>query len=362
MESPIKIILDCREKTLYDACEKQKLLNDIDNPDLNPIYYCEFVSKCEKFDIPISKFKSYNSETNISETIKAVNEVQKIIYNYNKHAKTTAKDYISAIIYETKNFMISPKIGEGSTNIIENLQKFLKKYTIDILKDIGKKFDTMSENDKIINIKETVNKLLIELHEIMYPGVDEKVINDYKLIISNFIQGINKAGDPFVTNANINDVWERTLQTFNNTVARRTKNLKTGTSTKPDLELVQLQKDTYAQINDIINKDIFNKIQILGIDKLDYNDEKLMFNNKPLLEILEFAQKLKTITDKTDCSKYGTDIKYINQMDRIKDCRSSATKMVLMLLVTGQEIKHEMVKETMVLNETLYESTNIILK
>lgn len=28
MESPIKIILDCREKTLYDACEKQKLLND----------------------------------------------------------------------------------------------------------------------------------------------------------------------------------------------------------------------------------------------------------------------------------------------------------------------------------------------
>ena len=28
MASPIKIILDCREKTLYDACEKQKLLND----------------------------------------------------------------------------------------------------------------------------------------------------------------------------------------------------------------------------------------------------------------------------------------------------------------------------------------------
>ena len=26
--SPIKIILDCREKSLYDACEKQKLLND----------------------------------------------------------------------------------------------------------------------------------------------------------------------------------------------------------------------------------------------------------------------------------------------------------------------------------------------
>jgi ERCC4-type nuclease len=28
MASPIKIIIDCREKTLYDACEKQKLLND----------------------------------------------------------------------------------------------------------------------------------------------------------------------------------------------------------------------------------------------------------------------------------------------------------------------------------------------
>lgn len=28
MASPIKIILDCREKTLFDSCEKQKLLND----------------------------------------------------------------------------------------------------------------------------------------------------------------------------------------------------------------------------------------------------------------------------------------------------------------------------------------------
>ena len=39
-------------------------------------------------------------------------------------------------------------------------------------------------------------------------------------------------------------------------------------------------------------------------------------------------------------------LKVTNQINRIKDGRIGATKMVLMHVVTGQEFKYEMVKET----------------
>lgn len=46
-------------------------------------------------------------------------------------------------------------------------------------------------------------------------------------------------------------------------------------------------------------------------------------------------------------------------MDRVKDGRITATKMTLMLLVTGQDSKHNMVLETINLAQTLYDSSNI---
>ena len=51
----------------------------------------------------------------------------------------------------------------------------------------------------------------------------------------------------------------------------------------------------------------------------------------------------------------------LNQMYRIQDGRITATKMVLMHLVTGQGIKHFMVKDTIELAKTLYESTDLKL-
>ena len=54
--------------------------------------------------------------------------------------------------------------------------------------------------------------------------------------------------------------------------------------------------------------------------------------------------------------------KILNQINRIKDCRIGATKMVLMHVVTGQDYKHTMVEETIELTNTLFKSTEIDLK
>jgi hypothetical protein len=48
-------------------------------------------------------------------------------------------------------------------------------------------------------------------------------------------------------------------------------------------------------------------------------------------------------------------------MHRIRKGRVAATKMTLVHLVTGQDIKHYMVDETIKLCKTLYESTNLDL-
>jgi len=55
------------------------------------------------------------------------------------------------------------------------------------------------------------------------------------------------------------------------------------------------------------------------------------------------------------------DLLLTNQMNRIQDARISATKMVLMHLVTGQSMKEEMVKDTLQLCDLLYTTTDLDL-
>jgi hypothetical protein len=51
-----------------------------------------------------------------------------------------------------------------------------------------------------------------------------------------------------------------------------------------------------------------------------------------------------------------------NQIQRVKDARIGETKMVMMHVVTGQDYKYLMVKETIGLTNTLYDATQIDLK
>jgi hypothetical protein len=69
-------------------------------------------------------------------------------------------------------------------------------------------------------------------------------------------------------------------------------------------------------------------------------------------------QTAKSIPENTSTAQLQTEL---NQMHRIQDGRIAATKMVLMHLVTGQGVKHFMVKDTIELAKTLYTSTNVDL-
>jgi hypothetical protein len=86
---------------------------------------------------------------------------------------------------------------------------------------------------------------------------------------------------------------------------------------------------------------------------------------KPIKEVIKTIKKIKEIQGLPSCPSVSDATKIENsiksQMNRIKDGRSAATKMTLMHLVTGQGIKHYMVKETIQLCTTLYNATNLNL-
>ncbi len=76
----------------------------------------------------------------------------------------------------------------------------------------------------------------------------------------------------------------------------------------------------------------------------------------------ELINKLNLIKTKlSSIQQTSLPISIKNQMNRIQDGRCTASKMVLMHLVTGQGLKHFMVNETAYLTEEFYNSTNIVI-
>ena len=97
-----------------------------------------------------------------------------------------------------------------------------------------------------------------------------------------------------------------------------------------------------------------------GILKLSKNDKK---SSKILEDIIGYYNKLVSCynSDKPNPSDFQITLNS-NQIQRIKDSRIGATKMVMMHVVTGQDYKYSMVKETIGLTNTLFDATQIDLK
>lgn len=111
--------------------------------------------------------------------------------------------------------------------------------------------------------------------------------------------------------------------------------------------LHELNLDKY-----IILKTVIDSTYDLRIKKNFY-----LLNNKNIndyIKLLSIIKKAKTIPN---LSLVNNPI--LNQMLRIKDGQITATKMILMHLVTGQYFKHPMAEETICLTKNLYNSTNI---
>jgi len=107
-------------------------------------------------------------------------------------------------------------------------------------------------------------------------------------------------------------------------------------------------------------ENVIKLLMQLKINKVETNGTVTFINNNSQLEletILQWCNHVKLIK-KQDLQ---TGLVEMNQMTRIKDSQISATKMVLMHLVTGQAIKHNMVLETIELTNSLWNATQINL-
>jgi hypothetical protein len=137
---------------------------------------------------------------------------------------------------------------------------------------------------------------------------------------------------------------------------------------------LKIPVDIQQDVIDNLDKDKFNDLITLKNDNLETISEKLkitkftLTNNdliyntyKSLKKTIDDYNKLYKLYEPYSTNK-NTDLIKIqtqNQIERIKDARIGATKMVLMHVVTGQVFKHTMVEETIKLTETLYKATEI---
>jgi hypothetical protein len=139
--------------------------------------------------------------------------------------------------------------------------------------------------------------------------------------------------------------------------------IETSASVPDPLVNIRAQKAIIDTFNELSNPYKYAKlVEILDFFKKDkltlvLQGDKLQLNGTPVSTILSEIEKLLAVKEK--CST--PNVVEINQMGRIQAGRITATKMAVMLLVTGQGSKHNMVLETVRLEETLYESSTIDL-
>lgn len=201
------------------------------------------------------------------------------------------------------NTSVCNNIESLSTEELNQLVDKWPEYTDGLLKFIGanRKGDKVLSNEQIF---EKVTKAVVELES-------DKLKN---------------------TMCNLVTTQNQLIETFNNSILNA------------DSELVNLL------IKVIRSKNKNNKMAT-------FNSPVLIIGNEKISDILEKFYTLPVLT--IPCAPEQI---IRNQMKRIQDSRISASKMVLMHLVTGQGVKLGMVNETFCLTQTLYNATNIGVK
>ena len=289
---------------------------------------------------------------------------------------------------EVKNFI---KSGDDNIIVLLTLKDNDSFEIHDDKKIIKKKQDELNKNidDNFFNTE-------LKTVEMVYNKLTNKFIKDTK--ITNLIKNItgdkqennkqNKYSDlniyiqgQILLNFSINDNEQKNLISMRYDTVSSLINKSEKFINKVIQEICELKEfnlltaynkkhEEYKKNNleNINNQKILNEL-------LNYKNEQLktLFNyyDKKEFEYKELTEKINEFNSLLKCYKsgYGNEdsfdkekLKVTNQINRIKDGRIGATKMVLMHVVTGQEFKYEMVKETIGLTTTLFDSTQINLK
>jgi hypothetical protein len=300
----------------------------------------------------IRKKNENHKDKDIVTDININNNSMKIIY---MHEDTVTVKYIE---YNNKNNNIKFEINYKHLNnkYVEN-KKETEHLNFIILENMKKSIDL------VINTKVGPNLNIGIIKEFFSKNPDDKnnIVRGFKLL--NDINFINYIRHTVNNNGGIDN----------------TKNNKSGYNTMIDGIHLNLDSNTHKfellqsdinyiieQYNEYIKDDISSMLQI---DNGKYKETVRLLNNchlklinniltidgKSITDLYTYIQKIKNL------EHVNNNDKIINQMNRIRDARSTATKMTLMHLVTGQGIKHHMVKETIDLCDALFKSTELKL-
>ncbi len=294
-----------------------------------------------------------------------INEVNEAIKTYNNKDENTKKvppsSRASTIVIE----------DNGKLNICEIIKPSLcnsdlEKYYDNLLKN----FDTIKE--KIAILKNTSGNLEDKKKAFTYLCNDIK-IQDITADCSDIENFTNEHFNNILYKAGTTKLKSITLK-FINTSNKETfsQNLAKFKASKIDANVVDMcnlvteQNQLIETFNNKLNLESDQLVNLLiKVIKSKNKNNKIATFNSPALKIgndniSDILQQFYDLPNLTIPCAPEQIIR--NQMKRIQDSRISASKMVLMHLVTGQGIKLGMVNETFCLTQTLYNATNIGVK
>jgi hypothetical protein len=160
-------------------------------------------------------------------------------------------------------------------------------------------------------------------------------------------------------NEALRDLVQQQQQTIKPPIEKDKLDLLTKLTDANLLKFIKYFEDTSIKF---IRFKIKNNQILYGYEK-DVKDVKdVKDGNRKYFEISKMILTYNNLLDTYN----KKELEYLNpiqnQINRIRDSRVGAAKMVLMHVVTGQEFKFPMVMETIGLTTTLFKSTNIDFK
>lgn len=346
-------------------------INDIDEK-LSKKDRTELNNKIEEIEKELSEnMKLYGIENS--------NEIKNIMNN-DEAVKNNLISYVKNLVdnkyffYYQPNFLINICSNKGNTSeAMKNIIKIIMENVLEVLVvnnedkkfiEYAKLFEFNANKNEIyyndLCPKKNESRTFKGNEELVKKVIDKISLSENKLedIINKYKEKISKIQKLYEEKEQLIKAYENSKNDLNNEKNKLEENIKNYES----------------EINDLYNTMIFitykddsllEIFKFFGITKLEYDGNKLFSPElkKSLEEIINDYNKLLTCYNNsyTDPQDNLDNLSLVNQINRIKDGRIAAAKMVLMHVVTGQEFKYLMVKETTELTSMLFDSTEINL-
>lgn len=216
------------------------------------------------------------------------------------------------------------------------------------------------------NNNEILNNYIIDLKYIII----QRIIPNIKINVSNFNINVENEKKKYVNNSNLKYNQSDLLKKLFNYNENKTAVLD---YIKNKIKGINFVKANEYKNNEQIFKDLIklDNNLLFQIAKnfnsnLHYSNGTLVLykdgkKSKNLNEIVNYYNKLLAYYNASKPDENFQITSNSNQIQRVKDVRIGATKMVMMHVVTGQDYKYPMVKETIDLTNVLFSAVKIDL-